>query len=395
MTNRFRRGRSCIFAAVGIAAPAIPACAPWPGSGPVDAFTEIAAESRPAAGAPVMISQPVFDSIPDKSGSHAPTVCVLPNGGLLAAWYSYAGPGELDGAEIFGSRLDPGANSWMPPERLVHAATSAGNPVLYSEGADIRLFYAVVSGAWGSAQVFERDSQDAGASWTNERNLRLGIGVNIRFAPARLDDNQLILPAYDELFQRSLFYVEKQAGGFVRLSSVFSSPPTQNLQPSIVQRADGSLLAVLRNQGRGDLLASVSADRGRTWAAPLATGFNNPNSPAQLLRLLSGALALIFNDSRTDRHPLSIAISNDDGRTWSAPRNLVDGPGEYAYPGAVATRDGLVHIVYSHNRERIQYLRLDEAMLVTSDFISATGADALAIRFRNRLSSHLVTAPRP
>ena len=72
----------------------------------------------------------------------------------------------------------------------------------------------------------------------------------------------------------------------------------------------------------------------------------------------------MFNDSTTDRRPLSIAISADDGLTWPHRRDLADGDSTYSYPAAVQTPDGLIHVVYSLGRANIQHITLNEAWIV-------------------------------
>ena len=126
----------------------------------------------------------------------------------------------------------------------------------------------------------------------------------------------------------------------------------------------GRLLAVQRNVGHGWLWVTASDDSGRTLAPPIDSRFPNPASPSALLRLADGHLVLVYNDSNRDRRPVSAALSADEGVTWHPPRVLVDGTGAYAYPSAIQTADGLIHIVYSHDRQRIQHLILNEAWIV-------------------------------
>jgi hypothetical protein len=64
-------------------------------------------------GDPVFTSEPLFDSMADKVGSHAPTITAFPDGELLVAWYSYSGPGELDGSAIYFARKPSGADRWV------------------------------------------------------------------------------------------------------------------------------------------------------------------------------------------------------------------------------------------------------------------------------------------
>ncbi len=81
------------------------------------------------------------------------------------------------------------------------------------------------------------------------------------------------------------------------------------------------------------------------------------------MRLMSGRLVLIFNDSATVRRPLSIALSADEGRTWTASKIVADGESDYDYPTAVQTSDGLLHILYTRGRQTIQHVTLNEAWI--------------------------------
>ena len=42
---------------------------------------------------------------------------------------------------------------------------------------------------------------------------------------------------------------------------------------------------------------------------------------------------------------------------------LEDQDGEYSYPAVIQTRDGRVHVTYTHRRTRIRHLVLDPAAL--------------------------------
>ncbi|MEW6199682.1 MAG: sialidase family protein [Planctomycetota bacterium] len=317
------------------------------------------------AGEPVLLSEFIFNGIPGRAGNHAPTVAALPDGELLAAWYSYVGPGELDGADVCLSRKPAGAVHWTTPTLLIDRPEAVGNPVLYAEGEQLWLFHAVVPGTgWSSAHVEVQRSDDGGQTWSSPRTLPGPLGTNVRFPPARLSNGTLLLPAYSDLLPRSLFFATTDDDYWTLRSELATRPPHANLQPSLAVLNDGRLLAVMRNGGGGWLWASLSTNGGRSWATPADSGFPNPNSPAALLRLASGNLILIFNDSATLRRPLSAAVSADGGVTWHPPRVLVDGDdGEHAYPSAVQAPDGWIHVVYSHDRQRIGHVTFNGAWL--------------------------------
>jgi predicted neuraminidase len=313
---------------------------------------------------PVFSTEPLLDAIPGKIRSHAPTITAFSDGELLAAWYSYTGPDELDGSAIYAARRPAGATKWEPPILLIDRPQGDGNPVLFSEGDNVWLFQAVVPGGWSTSHIEVQRSSDRGRTWSSPRVVSASLGANVRFPPVRLNDGKLLLPAYDDLLQRALFFVSADAETWELRSALATAPPNQCMQPSVVVLADGRVLVVLRNTGQGWLWVTASDDNGRSWSKPADSGFPNPASPASLLRLSNGHLALVYNDSRTSRRPLSVTISADEGVTWLPARVLVDGPGHYAYPAAVQTPDDLIHVVYSHNRDRIQHLTVNEAWIV-------------------------------
>lgn len=66
-------------------------------------------------------------------------------------------------------------------------------------------------------------------------------------------------------------------------------------------------------------------------------------------------------------HPMTIALSQDDGHTWPYVRDLqanFDGTLDYTYPSIVQTPDGAIHITYTWSSKRIRaairYVRITE-----------------------------------
>ena len=70
---------------------------------------------------------------------------------------------------------------------------------------------------------------------------------------------------------------------------------------------------------------------------------------------------------------MTLAISEDGGRTWPFKRNLEVGDGycmtnnselqlnrEYSYPSIKQTEDGVLHIAYTFYRQKIRYARVRE-----------------------------------
>jgi predicted neuraminidase len=152
-----------------------------------------------------------------------------------------------------------------------------------------------------------------------------------------------------------------------------------NIQPAVAQISRNYLVAYCRRGGGYDpvtdgyVIRSESRDGGRTWSEGKDSHFPNPNAAVELLRLRSGHLLLIYNDSMNDRTPLTAALSTDGDKSWPYKRNVAVGAFDYAYPYAIQSRDGRVHLIFtSHERTVIQHGVFDEEWVKGSKGTRAT-----------------------
>jgi predicted neuraminidase len=130
---------------------------------------------------------------------------------------------------------------------------------------------------------------------------------------------------------------------------------------------DGKLEALCRTK-QGVIAMTWSQDGGKNWSALAVTELPNPNSGTDAVTLADGRQLLVYNHSahrpessgKGNRYPLDVAISAD-GVAWKRVLTLETEPRSagYAYPAVIQTADGLVHITYTWNRERIKHVVLD------------------------------------
>lgn len=297
------------------------------------------------------------------AGVHGPAIAALPDGELLVAYYGYSGPDEYDGAAIHTLRRPPGG-AWSAPELHIDRPQTDGNPVLYVEGDRVWMFQAITPARWSLSRIEFQISDDRGRTWSAPRRISGPLGANVRNPPVRAADGGLLLPAYDDLVQRSLFFWSADGRSWRLRSALATAPPHENLQPALAALAGGRLLAVLRNRGAGWLWVTASDDSGATWLEPRDSGLPNPNAPIALLRLSGGNLLLVFNDNPSARRPISAMLSPDDGASWSAPRVLIDDAAELGYASVAQSPDGAIHVVYSHDRLYVGYVETNEAFIL-------------------------------
>ena len=102
-------------------------------------------------------------------------------------------------------------------------------------------------------------------------------------------------------------------------------------------RLDGGFALFFRSRAADRIYVSRSTD-GVTWSEPSARVLPNNNASIQAATLPSGAIAIVFNHfSANDdpdtptwpkrRYPLTIALSEDGGRTWPYMRHVDPGDG--------------------------------------------------------------------
>ena len=84
-----------------------------------------------------------------------------------------------------------------------------------------------------------------------------------------------------------------------------------------------------------------------------------PGSRFHLRRLIDGRVMLInhmnYQDVKTSRRGrtnLSLALSNDDGKTWSEPL-VIDDRDEATYPDAIQDQDGSLYVVNDYARLKV------------------------------------------
>ena len=107
-----------------------------------------------------------------------------------------------------------------------------------------------------------------------------------------------------------------------------------NIQPTVLRRDDGTLVAYMRENGLRDRIrVSESTDDGMTWGPVGVADLPNPGSGLDGVRLANGHWLLVYNDSIKDRSTLAVSISEDEGRTWPITRHLErDEAGRYPLP---------------------------------------------------------------
>lgn len=298
---------------------------------------------------------------------HCSTIVELLSGDLLAAWYAGSDEAKRDVA-VVSSRKSKRADSWRSV-RIVSDTPGKpeGNCVLFTTPDDkLWIVFAVMHGKlegpegpgvrWATCDVRSKASMDEGETWSQTRIIREELGMVPRCKPITLDNGEIIM-GFEHKSGSSHFMISADNGG-----SWFWTGPVKgvpNEQPTLVQRRNGDILAMLRPSLFKRIARSVSHDRGRTWKEGTSTDLPNPGAAIDMVKLADGRVVLAFNNSSQRRNPLTLALSQDEGETWPYKRDLVAGEGSFEYPAIIQDREGLLHVTYTNNRANIDHLVLE------------------------------------
>ena len=131
------------------------------------------------------------------------------------------------------------------------------------------------------------------------------------------------------------------------------------MEPEVVELAsseDGSVrLAMYMRTQLGHIAVGYSQDGGETWSQAVDAKIRAPEAPATIRRVPStGDLVLVWNDNFTagaghggKRTPMSIAISQDDGKTWKKVGDIETSTQHtYAYTSLCFVRGRMVMSYY-------------------------------------------------
>jgi predicted neuraminidase len=319
--------------------------------------------------------------------SHASNLYQLRNGDILCVWFSGSWEGSTN-VGIVMSRLRPGDQRW---ERTVlidrHEGMSYQNPVLFEEpNGTLDLYHSEQEADAGeaNAKTLHLQSHDNGHTWSQPELLFGKPGSYVRHPMVVLPNGNWLLPMYivnsagiDKGAENNYSITEISSNAGKSWKECMMNGSKGKVQPSVVQLAPGHLLAYMRSRAN-DFIYSSTSTGGCMWTPAVPTKLVNNNASVQLFRLKNGHLVLAFNNSNKLRKPLSVALSEDGGKTWPWVRDVETGrvgygseeqkpkvPGreEYSYPSVMQSRDGKIYVSFTYRRQTIKVVSFEEDWL--------------------------------
>jgi len=349
---------------------------------------------------------------------HSSSIIELPNGDLLSCWFEGSGERNANDVQVKGARLKKGSTNWSQPFLMADTPGQPDcNPVLFvDKSKKLWLFWIVVqANQWETSVLKYRTATDylkngsPNWSWQDVILLKPGeefpktiksefsamksrglawaeyapqyekmvyeaakdkkkreTGWMSRIHPTVLPNGRILLPLYSDGFNLSLVAISDDQGATWKPSKPIVG--YGNIQPSIVQKKDASLVAFMRDNGDspGRVLKSISTDDGYSWTSAKKSNMINPGTSVDVINLKDGNWVMVYNDLEDGRYSVAISLSDDEGETWKWTKHLEKDDskkGSFSYPSVIQTKNGLIHISYSYrigeNKKTIKHTSLD------------------------------------
>jgi sialidase-1 len=286
---------------------------------------------------------------PDNPRNSEAAIVALTDGRLLLGWTEfYAGTADDHGpARIVGRVSADGGRSWRDKYTLVEDDGGCNvmevNFLRLRSGA-LAIFHCQKNAEEADCRIMMRTSTDEGLTFGPAKQLSpdgkyTGL-TNGRCI--RLTSGRILLEAWEG--GDSYCCLSDDDGETWRDSARVQPEGGPSYEPACVELRDGRVLMLTRT-GLGGQYQSISTDGGETWSKPEPSELTGSTSPVAITRIpTSGELLAIWNNDKGNavtRHPLTSAISRDEGVTWEHFRDLENQPADerWAYPAVTWVGD--------------------------------------------------------
>jgi BNR repeat protein len=301
-------------------------------------------------------------------GGHSPVR--LPDGRIMI---TYWGPEWLIGRphgihRVFSRISADEGKTWGPEREVAHhpECKAVGPSALVCKDGAVRVFYmGFYNSVWKDgnpdfdqtrSDLWTIESHDSGKTWTNKQMIFRGY-TGATNGAIEMSSGHIVVPfSYDKadpgrLVSACVVSADNgktwTVGDCVDLGG--QGDHGGAMEPAVVELRDGRLWMIVRTT-KGRFWQAYSTDHGLTWTDVGPTKFQSPSAPCHIIRLASGRLVMAWNNtmaSTKGRDAMSLAFSEDDGKTWTDPLVFAKAK-EVSYPGLFEPTPGVLWIA-AHN----------------------------------------------
>lgn len=310
-------------------------------------------------------------------------------GNLYCMWQSSAKDEDAADTWVAYSRSVDGGKTWTEPmvlaETLENGYCSSGG-WLATENVLVAYINTWPGGLSPKGGYTRYITSEDGLNWSQPADVKMADGTTMNAIfeqdPHVLSDGRIVNSAH---FQPGLkiypIYTDDPMGVTGWKKGDFSYTPngdqSRELEPSLYQKADGTLVMVFRDQkSTFKKMAAVSKDRGETWTKAVVTDFPDSRSKQSAGNLPDGTVYTASNPvNNKTRIPLALTLSKDGNhfdKAWllraggsDLQPQRYEGTAKracYSYPKSMIAGEYL-YVAYATNKEDVEYTRVPLASI--------------------------------
>lgn len=260
---------------------------------------------------------------------HGSSIAELPNGDLLSCWFEGSGERQANDVRIMGARWSKGAKTWSKPFEMADTPELPDcNPVLFvnKDGRLFLFWIAVLANRWEHAVIRFKTAlhfnEDGFPEWNWQDNIFIQPGNE--FAERIKEGLKKIkepsrgwseyAPSYD---QQTI-----QAAADARKSSIGWMTRIKPLQTK-----NGSIILPLYSDGFNLSIMAISNDQGKTWTTSSPIVSRGGIQPA-LIERTNGEILALMRDNGDEPGNIKMSISGNGGTDWTAAKKIsIPNPG--------------------------------------------------------------------
>jgi sialidase-1 len=297
---------------------------------------------------------------------------------LFVYTHFFDGTGDHAAAHLAGRFSRDGGKTWDSEDTLILGNEGGMNlmsvSLLRLQDNRIALFY-LRKNSTEDCRPLVRFSSDEANTWSDAvvtiPDSEMGYYVLNNDRAVQLSTGRIVLPVsehnrphYEKLSSYGIIrcYFSDDGGATWQRSESALDGKQEDAsrvmlqEPGVVELKDGRLMMYMRTDGGCQYLA-YSKDGGDHWTKPEPSTLLSPRSPAVIERIPSrNDLLIVWNNHdgidpalKDRRTPQTIALSEDDGKSWTRIRNLDTSPkGCYCYTAVVFVGD---HVLLGYSAE--------------------------------------------
>lgn len=340
-----------------------------------------------------MINSKIVFEIPPKTGNQRNSegsFITLKDGSIMFAYSRFKGNSFSDAApsDIYRAYSYDAGESFTGEEKVLtceeeSAANIMSVTLRRMANGDVGLFYGKKTPDY-NCRFYLKRSSDEGKTWSkavccinesgyfvvnNDRVITLSSGEMLMPSAqhiisghekgdneGKVEDGSIVSPGILRFFISYDDGKSWRTTGNYNVLPVMKNSFTGLQEPGVIELKNGVLWSWCRTD-LGRQYEMFSYDSGKNWTVPAPSQFTSPESPMSLKRMPSGELLAVWNpipiyNGRSQhpegawtgaRTPLVIAVSRDDGKSFTQPVVIEDQPFRgYCYTAIHFTEDSVL-----------------------------------------------------